>query len=66
MTRDPGGIHFRGNSMIKAAVLLSSYNGERFIREQIDSILNQEEVETELIVRDDGSTDRTREILDAS
>ena len=50
--------------MTKVAVLLSAFNGSHFIREQIDSILNQKDVETELIVRDDGSTDNTREILE--
>lgn len=44
-------------------MLLSSYNGERFIEEQINSILQQKDVEVELIVRDDGSTDNTRKIL---
>lgn len=48
---------------MQIAVLMSSYNGERFIREQIDSILAQEGCEVELIVRDDGSTDRTTDIL---
>ena len=43
---------------------MSSYNGEEFIREQIDSILGQEGVETALHVRDDGSTDSTQEILE--
>lgn len=44
-------------------VLMSTYNGERFIREQIDSILTQKEVNVRLLVRDDGSTDKTLEIL---
>lgn len=44
-------------------VLMSTYNGEKYIKEQIDSILNQIEVKVTLIVRDDGSTDRTLEIL---
>lgn len=44
-------------------VLLSSYNGENYIREQLDSILNQEGVEIQLLIRDDGSTDGTRSIL---
>lgn len=43
---------------------MSSYNGEEFIREQIDSILGQEGVEVELYVRDDGSTDSTQKILE--
>ena len=44
-------------------VLMSTYNGERFLKEQIDSILSQEGVDVRLLVRDDGSTDRTWEIL---
>lgn len=49
---------------MKVIVLMSSYNGELYISEQIDSILNQiGEFELKLIVRDDGSTDRTIEIL---
>ncbi len=44
-------------------VLLSSYNGENYIKEQLDSILNQEGVEIQLLIRDDGSTDGTRSIL---
>ncbi len=49
--------------MITVQVLLSSYNGEKYIREQLDSILNQEGVEVQLLIRDDGSTDGTRSIL---
>ena len=44
-------------------VLMSTYNGECYLREQIESILDQEGVEVRLVVRDDGSTDGTREIL---
>lgn len=50
--------------MYKVQVLLSSYNGEKYIEEQIDSILKQEEVEISLLVRDDGSTDKTIDILE--
>ena len=46
-------------------VLLSSYNGEKYIVEQIDSILAQEKVDVKLIVRDDGSSDSTPLILDS-
>ena len=49
--------------MEKVIVLLSSYNGEKYISEQIDSILKQKNVEVELIVRDDGSKDETIKIL---
>lgn len=45
-------------------VMMAAYNGEKYIREQIDSILAQEGVAVELAVRDDGSTDATRSILD--
>lgn len=47
----------------KVAVLLSSYNGEKFIKEQIDSILNQTYQNIEIYVRDDGSSDGTLKIL---
>lgn len=49
--------------MNRVAVLMSTYNGERFLREQIDSILAQRDVEVELFVRDDGSEDGTEGIL---
>lgn len=48
---------------MKVTVLLSSYNGERFINEQIDSLLKQQDVNLSIIVRDDGSTDSTKDIL---
>lgn len=44
-------------------VLLSSYNGEKFIRNQLDSLLYQVNVAIKIFVRDDGSTDSTRDIL---
>lgn len=45
-------------------VLMSTYNGEKYICEQIDSILAQKDVEVTLLVRDDGSTDNTLNILE--
>lgn len=50
--------------MYRAAILMSTYNGEKYLREQIDSILAQENVEIMLYIRDDGSRDRTIEILE--
>lgn len=47
----------------KVLVLLSSYNGERYLQEQIDSILNQKDVNVFVLVRDDGSTDNTLNLL---
>lgn len=48
---------------MKLSVLLASYNGERFIAKQISSILDQLLSGDELIISDDSSTDRTREII---
>ena len=45
------------------SVCLAAYNGERYIKEQVDSILAQLGPTDELIVSDDGSTDATVEIL---
>lgn len=47
----------------KIHVLLSAYNGEAYIREQVDSILGQSYKNIEVYVRDDGSKDATVEIL---
>jgi hypothetical protein len=44
-------------------VLLATYNGARFLREQIDSVLAQEDVTVRILARDDGSNDETRDIL---
>lgn len=49
--------------MYTISVLMSTYNGGRYLRQQIDSILQQEGVEVHLLVRDDGSTDNTLDIL---
>jgi len=48
---------------MKVSVCLASYNGERYIAEQLRSILQQLSDGDELIVCDDGSRDRTREIV---
>lgn len=47
----------------KVLILLSTYNGEKYLSEMINSILDQEGIEPIILVRDDGSTDRTVEIL---
>lgn len=49
--------------MNSVCVLMSTYNGGKFLKEQIDSILNQKSCLITLIVRDDGSSDSTIEIL---
>ena len=47
----------------KVTVLMSVYNGEKYLREAIDSILNQTFTDFEFLIVNDGSTDRTAEIL---
>lgn len=49
--------------MHSVTVLLSTYNGESFLAEQLDSLMAQESVELHVLARDDGSSDGTREIL---
>ncbi|MDY0932166.1 glycosyltransferase family 2 protein [Chryseobacterium sp. CFBP8996] len=49
--------------MTKISVALCTYNGEKYIREQIDSILEQSLKVDEIVVCDDGSTDKTLSIL---
>lgn len=48
---------------MKISVCMATYNGERFIREQLDSILKQLQPNDELIISDDGSTDNTIQII---
>lgn len=48
----------------KIDILLATYNGEKYLREQIDSILNQTYKNIRLIVSDDCSKDGTRKILE--
>lgn len=49
--------------MHNIAVLMCTYNGEKYLSEQIDSILAQEGVNIRLYIRDDCSTDGTRQML---
>ena len=44
-------------------VLMSTYNGEKYLAQQVDSIIGQEGVQVRLLVRDDGSKDGTCDIL---
>lgn len=43
----------------KIAVLMSTYNGQNYLEEQVESIFAQKGVDAELMVRDDGSADDT-------
>src|SRR6266851_3311364 len=46
------------------SIAMCTYNGERFLQQQLDSIAQQTLLPAELVVCDDGSTDRTIEILE--
>lgn len=50
---------------MKISVCMATYNGSRYIREQISSILNQLNDKDELIISDDGSTDGTIDIINS-
>ncbi len=47
------------------SIIIPVYNGEKFIRRAIDSIVAQNYPATEIIVVDDGSTDNTRKIIES-
>ncbi|MDX2129836.1 MAG: glycosyltransferase family 2 protein [Chloroherpetonaceae bacterium] len=49
----------------KVAVLLSTYNGERFLLEQLNSILSQTYTPIDIFIRDDGSSDNTLSLLES-
>ena len=49
--------------MVEISVLIPSHNVEKYIRECLDSIVNQTFKEMEIICIDDGSTDSTLDIL---
>ena len=51
------------NKNPKVQILLATYNGEKFLRDQLDSIVNQEYNFWELLIHDDGSIDNTIKIL---
>ena len=52
----------RLNQEPSVLILMGTFNGERFIREQLDSIEAQRHKNWKLVISDDGSTDRTLEI----
>lgn len=50
---------------MKITILLSTYNGEKYLKEQLDSILNQTYDDWFLLIRDDYSQDNTENIIEA-
>jgi glycosyltransferase involved in cell wall biosynthesis len=51
--------------MISVSVILPNYNHSRFLRQRIDSVLNQSFQDFELIILDDCSSDNSKEIIDS-
>lgn|GEM_PF-257023 len=54
-----------GPQFPKFSVVMPVYNRERYVKEAIESVLAQDDADFELIVIDDGSTDRSLEIIEA-
>jgi len=52
-----------GREQDKVQILVSTYNGEKYLREQLDSLLNQTHSHFFITIRDDGSSDRTKAII---
>ena len=51
--------------MDKISIVMATYNGGRFLKEQLNSLCKQTRIPDEVIVVDDGSTDNTLAILEA-
>ncbi len=52
------------NGEALVVILLSTFNGERYLREQLESIVDQSYQNWQVLWRDDGSSDRSREIME--
>jgi glycosyltransferase involved in cell wall biosynthesis len=50
--------------MLRVSVLMPMRNTEQYVRDGVMSVLNQEECDLELVVVDDGSTDRSRAVVE--
>ncbi len=60
-----GGAEFKLNLLDKVSIIMTVFNGERFLREAIDSCLNQTYDNLELIIIDDGSTDSSLALINS-
>lgn len=48
---------------VRCSIIMATYNGEKYLKEQIDSILKNMNENDELIISDDGSKDNTKQII---
>lgn len=63
MTPDHRSIKRLMTGHLTVTVCMATFNGSKYLREQVDSILSQFQTGDELVVSDDGSTDNTCQIL---
>ncbi|TDP00902.1 glycosyltransferase [Flavobacterium sp. 245] len=49
--------------MKRIKILVATYNGAKYISEQLESILNQKDVDVDVFISDDGSTDNTLQVI---
>lgn len=52
------------NQSVKVEILIATYNGEKYLPAQLDSILSQTYQDFRILIRDDGSTDSTPNIIE--
>jgi len=52
-------------NVLNVRILLAAYNGQKFLAEQLDSLLQQDYPHIQIIVSDDGSSDTTASILES-
>ena len=59
-------IYKRGINLVeyKVEILMATYNGEKYLKEQIESIINQSYNDWTLLIRDDKSKDNTVSIIE--
>ena len=62
--RGPTAVETSSGAPPTVSVLMPVYNGERYLRAAVDSILGQSFADFEFVIVDDGSTDGTRDILE--
>lgn len=53
-----------GGKMKLVSIIIPVYNGEKYLQKSIDSIITQTYKDLEIIIVDDGSTDRTAVICE--